>query len=311
MSTISDFTWGPDIAARARAALASDDLPERPWIVLSVRDHLTLYGDGVVAKVARPGMHGSTRLTRGLRTALELADAGHPVQRPLFDLVRTSDIGPVSLWPYVRNAPLDASTLTPDLAERLGATLARLAQHKTGAVEWYPFDRLDERMDAGTGHVPNTQLLALTDLARKAYDWAVESGAWENGHTAHGDFSLDNVLLTGDTFSLIELDALGLCPAGWDLACLLLRVNLQTYNPAAAAAAAAGWAQHAPVPEPDQLAAMMAVKLVKSTSYALLSAAVDPVSRAMFADRLAVLQGPLERRELPPFIPTRSQYTTP
>lgn len=308
MKTTAELTWGTDILGRARTALARPDMLERPWMILSVSDQLVLYGDGVVARVARPGPYGRERLVTGLRAALELADAGHPVVRPLHDEVFETDIGSVTFWPYQRNTPLNTSTLAPQVAHDLGSVLGRISNHRSGQVEWHPFERLDERLDAGRDIATPEELLTLTNLARQAYDWAVESGAWDTGTFAHGDVSLANVLSADGQLHLIDFDSAGICPAGWDLACLLLRLNLQTYNPAAAAAAARGWAQHAPIPDPVQLGALMAVKLVQATSFMLLNAAADPTNITVFTDRLTVLTGPLERRELPPFIPTRSQY---
>lgn len=248
----------PDVEDVSRSL---ESVAAGPWTLIYEGDNLVFRSGDILAKVARHP-DGRERLENGIRMASLLSGHGIPTSEPASALVDT-DAGPAVLWRYIPHRPVDPARMTYDdgfaFASALAA-LSRLGLQVQRAKE--PLERVPYRLSSS--RAPQE----VTVKVQHAYETV--SGSihldWSDLRLAHGDASSSNALFTSEGVLLVDLDAAGLYPIGWDLSCLRLHLLRRHRNDRAWAGASEAWP--AALCE-DDLQRMEIVKAMLSTSFML------------------------------------------
>jgi hypothetical protein len=200
---------------------------EEEW-ELESRGEILVYTTSVrVAKVS-PHPRNDGRLWNGVRCAHALAARGGPVVAPLQPSLLQTDAGAVSLWPRVYGDRTLATELSGRRAVNLGRALAWVsAQPKGLGAVWNPYKRVPLRLGASTCDGEETaRAEALWSLLRdKVGDVSRFTQA-----LSHGDVRVGSTLYFGDEVLLDNFEYCGPSPAGWDMACLLVSMGLESGN---------------------------------------------------------------------------------
>ncbi|MDT9595259.1 phosphotransferase [Nocardioides zeae] len=214
-------------------------------------------GDGArVVRVVRPSEHAVT--TRGAR-ALDGA-AGTPrllAEQPRSGVARLS---------WVPGRPLDAGASAADLAAA-GAALARLhaapaALPPLTGTQAAP--RATARLLAHLLPRLRPRLVRLAGAVERGLADAARDGLAAGPRPLHGDLSRDQLVVGPDGVGILDLDRAGAGDVAYDLGSLLADDRARGH--AGGEVLLAAYAEHAPAPRPDALAAHTAAHLLRRSA---------------------------------------------
>lgn len=210
-----------------------------PWELIANRDNLVYATKNRLIKIAKHP-DGPPRLLNGIKMAQLAASVGIPVALPTRSNLIQTQAGLASLWPYIHAQTIHPASLAGDHAFALGASLARLSTLTPDAPrEWNPFRRAPHRIL--TSKYPANLTSRTANLIEQTKQH-IKTLGMTSLLLAHGDASASNLLATSDTtIKIIDFDATGYFPPGWDLASLYSHLVTSHNNPQGFAQVLEGW----------------------------------------------------------------------